>query len=134
MVDFSSIDHLTEFLNKSQDPDWIEFCKTDLDAYHKIQFEAPLEAILFSEKLLKELDSLINLDVDKKQTFELIRFDILFCSKLIERCRESLDYLTEKKFFKQKRIKSFQKKFCQIENILLEYTRKYAKVGVVCQT
>lgn len=106
-----------------------KMCKEDLDYYNKIQFGVPLSLIRIADRMLKELNILIkSKEVDKKEVYDLIRFEILFGFRELERCREALFYLKEKKYFKQKSIKSFFKEFVNIENNLYAYTKKFANM------
>jgi len=128
-----SIENLTEYFNKPINKDWINYCKSDLYYYYKIQFKVPLNSIRDVNRMLKELNILIkSKEVDKKEVYDLIRFEILFGFKELEMCREALSYLEEKKYFKQKKIKSFSKEITDIENNLYAYTKKFANMGISC--
>ena len=131
---YDSIENITEYLNKPRNEDWIKYCKSDLYYYYKVQFRIPLSFIRTANRMLKELNILIkSKKVDKKEIYDLIRFEILFGFRELEMCREALSYLEEKKYFKQKKIKSFSKEITNIENNLYEYTKKFANVDVSCQ-
>ena len=133
MGEKDSIENLTEYFNKPRNKDWIQYCKSDLSFYCKIQFGIPLDLIRTADLMLKELDILIKSEeVDKKEVYDLIRFEILLGFKKIKKCREALFFLVEKKYFKQKRIKSFSKEITDIENNLYVYTKKFANMAVSC--
>ena len=108
--------------------------KEDLDYYYKVQFRVPLSFIRTAIRMLKELNILIKSnEVDKKEVYDLIRFEILIGFSELAICRKSLSYLEGKKYFKQIIIKSFFKEFTNIENNLYEYTKKFANMGATCQ-
>jgi len=128
-----SIENLTKYFNKPINKDWINYCKSDLYYYYKVQFRVPLSSIRTANRMLKELNILIkSTEVDKKEVYDLIRFEILLGFRDLKRCSEALSYLEEKKYFKQIKIKSFFKEFANIENNLYAYTKKFANMGASC--
>jgi len=127
MIELNSVEKLTKFLNQSKNKEWIVYCKSNLKLYHEFQFEPPLKFVRTNLTILEKFESIIKSnEVDKKEVYDLIRFNILFGLNNIKRCKEALEFLNGQKYFKENKIRSFQNEFSQIENILLKYTRKFA--------
>lgn len=117
-----------ETLNKPKNRFWIELCKMDLDAFYEIQFNGPLLIIEHTERMLKELECLIDAKgTDRKEIYDLMRKEVLLSLKSIRDCREALEFLDERKYLSQKETRDFQKKFTSMEDLLLEYAKRYAK-------
>ncbi len=131
MIELDSVEKLTEFLNRPKNKDWIVYCESDLELYYRLQFESPLKFMRANMMILEKFESIIkSKEVDKKEIFDMIRFNIFFGLDSMKRCKEALEFLKERKYFKEKKIKSFQKEFSKIENILLKYTKKFANVMI----
>ena len=127
MIELNSVEKLTKFLNQSINKEWIVYCKSNLKLYYEFQFEPPLKFVRTNLIILEKFESIIKSnEVDKKEAYDLIRFNILFGLNNIKRCKEALEFLNGQKYFKENKIRSFQNEFSQIESILLNYTRKFA--------
>ena len=127
MIELNSVEKLTKFLNQSINKEWIVYCKSNLKLYYEFQFEPALKFVRTNLIILEKFESIIKSnEVDKKEAYDLIRFNILFGLNNIKRCKEALEFLNGQKYFKENKIRSFQNEFSQIESILLKYTRKFA--------
>ncbi len=127
MIELNSVEKLTKFLNQSKNKEWIVYCKSNLKLYYEFQFEPPLKFVRTNLIILEKFESIIKSnEVNKKEVYDLIRFNILFGLNNIKRCKEALEFLNEQKYFKENKIRSFQNEFSQIESVLLKYTRKFA--------
>ena len=131
MIELNSVEKLTEFLNLPKNNDWITHCELNLELYHELQFKTPLKFVRVNIIILEKMESIIKIKkVNKKEVYNLIRFNIFFGSYNVKQCREALEFLKERKYFKGNKIKSFQKKFSNMEDTLLKHSKKFANGSI----
>lgn len=129
MFEIDSLEKLTDFFNRPLDKKWIDICQSDLDFYYKIQFESSLNTIRVVNNLLTSFESMIERNYEyKNENYNFIRFEIFLGFYTIKQCRRSLEFLDHKKYLKSEKTESFQNEITEIENILLEYAKKFGKV------
>lgn len=118
----------TDFFSRPEDEEWIELCKSDFGLYYKLRFKNYLELALETEHLIKLYEGGTKIPELQKTSLEGIGEAILLGRHSLNKARKALSFLQDVKYLTEDQIKDFNTQLDQIQEIILNYTRKYANV------